>query len=466
MKHAYKLVRFGTRIWRYDWRDACYTYDTEDEILKQEVAGIQAKLEIQYEKIDKEGNIVDVLVKYNGNFTGDRDQIINQASFDGRVCKESPFNQYPAHINTKSGVLKLDYKNRSVELIGKNPDYMFNYCIAAEYDKFADGKRIDKFIEEVVGPDQKDIIYQIPALAIRDTDITLSPSKVVYWLQGPKNSGKNALMLAISTLLGRKNVTSIPLHALTEDKYVKASLEGKLLNFDDEAPVSLPVNESREIKTLTGGKIQNLNPKGVQAYDGIITALLVFAGNHFPKCYIPESDDAFWERWDVIHFRNQFKVDEKFSEKLLTPENMSGFLNNVIEKLFDMYDKGIRRISTHEQVYAEWQYSSSTVYKFVQDMMEPTNTPHHHIKSELHQQYLNWCEKHHEAKENIRFQAEDFGKEILRVCKAENTKHGQNTTYKMFRSLKPQNNQTINKIMKCVTPEPISVADDWGQYSN
>ena len=155
-----------------------------------------------------------------------------------------------------------------------------------------------------------------------------------------------------------------------------------------------------------------------------------------------------------------------FQKKLLTPENMSGFLNNVIEKLFDMYDKGIRRISTHEQVYAEWQYSSSTVYKFVQDMMEPTNTPHHHIKSELHQQYLNWCEKHHEAKENIRFQAEDFGKEILRVCKAENSKHGQNTTYKMFRSLKPQNNQTINKIMKCVTPEPISVADDWGQHLN
>ena len=227
------------------------------------------------------------------------------------------------------------------------------------------------------------------------------------------------------------------------------------------------MNESREIKSLTSGcKIQTLNPKGVQQYEGIITALLVFAGNHFPKCNIPESDDAFWGRWDIIRCRNQFKVDEKLAEKTFTPQNMSGFLNKVIEKLFDINDNGIRRVSTYEEVYKEWQCSTSSVYKFIQDTTESTNTPHQYVKKGLYQQYLNWCETHQIPDEDRESTDIKFGKEIFKVCKVKSSKSGDFTTYEMFRSPKPQNNQTTNDIMKSVPSETISIADDWGQSLN
>jgi phage/plasmid-associated DNA primase len=77
-----------------------------------------------------------------------------------------------------------------------------------------------------------------------------------------------------------------------------------------------------------------LEPKNVKPYSGVITALLVFAGNQFPKCSISKSDSAFWDRWEIITFdKEQHKVDEDFLIKLLTPDNLSGFFNRVIDKL-------------------------------------------------------------------------------------------------------------------------------------
>ena len=121
----------------------------------------------------------------------------------------------------------------------------------------------------------------------------------------------------------------------------------KSLDFEtesDELPEHLPLTESREIKSLTGGKFHTLNPKNVKPYSGIITALLVFGGNQFPKCTISKNDSVFWDRWEIINFaKKQHAVNEDFLSKLLTPQNLSGFFNRVIQKLFDINKYGIKR---------------------------------------------------------------------------------------------------------------------------
>jgi phage/plasmid-associated DNA primase len=170
----------------------------------------------------------------------------------------------------------------------------------------------------VVGPDQKGYIYQMVALAIRDTDLDLEPSKVCYFLQGPRHSGKNMILRLLYTCIGMSNTSTISLHDLAANPYVKALLEGKLINVNDEVQIAASINESREIKTLTGGKFHTLNPKKIQQYQGIITAVLVFAGNNFPRYDVPRDDEAFWGRWNIIKFRKQFPVDESFGSKIFT----------------------------------------------------------------------------------------------------------------------------------------------------
>lgn len=447
---AHNVIRCGLHTWRYDWKDAYYKFDNEDETLRQLIMQIMHEVG---------GNHT-----YNGHITSEMEQILMGASYGAdNVYTKSPFNKCKGLINAKNGVIKLDYEHRTAKLIGKKPQYMFNYCINTIYDPNADPAPIDTFIEEIVGPEQKEYIYQMAALAIRDADVELEPSKVCYFIQGPRNTGKNHLLKVLSTFLGDTNTSTIPLHELAEDKFVKSLLEGKLINVNDEVPISLAMDESREIKTLTGGKMHTLNPKRVQQYQGIITALLVFAGNHFPRCHIPKDDLAFWGRWDILHCDHVFTVNEKKGQEIFTPENMSGFFNKVIEKLFDLHDFGIkRRCASPEHTYAEWMSNSSSVYRFVQDMLVESDEINSFPSSVLHDMYLNWCRNpaNNISKERIRENPADFGRDLINECNADKGREGSDKSkvyvYRMHKKFKPALTTTTQSIVNTET-----VASTW-----
>jgi phage/plasmid-associated DNA primase len=62
-------------------------------------------------------------------------------------------------------------------------------------------------------------------------------------------------------------------------------------------------------------------------------AKLIFSANQIPKS--PEDTDAFFRRWEIINFPNQFlqNADKKIMKKLTISEELSGFLNFAINGL-------------------------------------------------------------------------------------------------------------------------------------
>src|SRR5665647_641030 len=393
IQKAFNLVKFGGRIWRYDWGKAFYTYDSDDVYIESEVAAI----------MDAVGD--GDFYKYNGNSITDTGTITHLASLKDtkKVFTDNPFNKHTGYINAKNGVLHIDYKNRKVSLIGKKPEYMFSYCIDTEFHPEIVDTEIHRVLGENLGELQRDLIYQMAAIAIRDTDPKLIPSKIAYLFIGPRNTGKNVIMQILNDFFGSAIVSRIPLNEIAENKFVKPLLEGKVINLDDELPEQMPLTESREIKSLTGGKFHTLEPKNVKPYSGVITALLVFAGNQFPKCLISKNDTAFWDRWEIITFdKQQHKVNEDFLTQLLTPDNLSGFFNRVIDKLFEIHDHKIIRKKDLGifETYNEWMYSSSTVYRFFQDMMVNSDDRMEYRKEEFFKYYNDWCEAMDIPREN------------------------------------------------------------------
>lgn len=431
IQKAFNIVRFGGRNWWYDWERAFYTYDSEDVLINQEVARIM-------EDVGKPA------YRYNGNSIADKSQIIDHASLKN-VHVDTPFNKCKNVINARNGILKLDYEKKTVKLVGKKPDYMFSYCIDTIYDPNADSSVIDKELERILGPVQKELIYQIAAIAIRDTDPDLAPSKIAYIFQGKPNTGKNTVQNLLLKFFGKRVVSHIPLHEIIENKFVKPLLEGKLLNLDDELPLALEKNESREIKSLTGGKTHTLEPKNVKPYEGIITALMIFAGNQFPKCSITKAEAAFWDRWDVLKFEHQFKVDEKFEADMFTGANLSGFFNKVIEKLFEIHDNGIKRNIPKEEIYSEWMTGSSSVYRFVSECMEDSGEFQMRYQKEiLFAQYDYYCSTKGIPKEDRCPTLASFATELYEKCGVQNIHIGSGKSggersyvFGMYRKLKP-----------------------------
>ena len=450
---AFNIVKFGGRNWWYDWGKAFYTYDSDDVYIQKEITDIM--------RAAGDGDFY----KYNGNSVTDTSTITHLAS-TVNVYTDNPFNKHTGYINAKNGVLQIDYENRKVKLIGKKPEYMFSYCIDTEFHPEKVDTEIHRVLGENLGELQRDLIYQMAAIAIRDTDPKLIPSKIAYLFIGPRNTGKNVVMQILNDFFGNAIVARIPLIEIAENKFVKPLLEGKVINLDDELPEHLPLTESREIKSLTGGKFHTLEPKNVKPYSGVITALLVFAGNQFPKCSISKNDTAFWDRWEVIIFdKEQHKVDEDFLTKLLTPDNLSGFFNRVIDKLFEIHDHKIIRKKDLGifETYNEWMYSSSSVYRFFQDMMANSDDRMEYRKEEFFRYYNEWCEATAIPRENRVATLQEFGRELSQTCHVKEGRIGtdeRHYVYRMFKRYEPGqivtclNNAKDEPEMYVVPPDP------------
>ena len=437
---VFNIVKFGGRNWRYDWQKAFYTYDQHDEKITQEVTDIIFKV--------GDGDFY----KFNGNAIQDSNNIIHLAS-TVNVYTENPFNKHSGYINTRNGVLHIDYDTRTITKMGKRPEYMFSYCINTRFDKDARDTEIHRVLVENLGELQTELIYQLAAICIRDADPSLTPSKICFLFIGPRNTGKTIVMQILSEFFGSEIVARIKLLDVSENQFVKPLLEGKLINLDDEVPATLPLKESGEIKRLTGSKFHTLNPKNQKPYPAVLTAIHVFAGNQFPKCNIQRGEDAFWDRWEIITFdKKQHKVDEGFLARLLTPENLSGFFNRVIEKLFDIHNNKIIRKKDlgYPNAYDEWMYGSNSVYRFIRDMTVPSDTPCKPSKKEFFEQYSLYCSDMDIKDVSVCETSAEFGHELKNIIDVKDVRPEEDDgervyAYKIMREYVPELRQVVLK---------------------
>ena len=137
-------------------------------------------------------------------------QIIDKAS-NKVVFTENPFNKMRGYINASNGVLEIDYENHKVTRIGKKPEFMFSYCINTDFDPTAVDTKIHEMLGENLGELQRELLYQLAAIAIRDVDTKLIPSKLAYLFIGEKNTGKNVVMQVLNDFFGNAIVSRIPL---------------------------------------------------------------------------------------------------------------------------------------------------------------------------------------------------------------------------------------------------------------
>jgi putative DNA primase/helicase len=197
------------------------------------------------------------------------------------------------------------------------------------------------------------------------------------------------LISLITKLVGSTNVTAISLQELNENRFSAAELQGKLLNMYPDLP-NKSVKTTGVFKALTGGDEITVEKKFCQPFKMRNKAVFCFSANSLPS--VDDSSFAFWRRWAIIDFPKTFKVDPSLIGKLTTPENLSGFLNIIIDKMDRIEKYGLTRSSRVEDAMGMWKKRSNSAYAFVTDMLEKSATEY--IKYDtLYNLYLNYCEE-------------------------------------------------------------------------
>ena len=287
-------------------------------------------------------------------------------------------------INLENGLYDI---NTGI-LKSHNPSVLSTARIPVSYDPDATCPNMDKFLSEIVAPDDQQVLVEWAGYAlIPDTRI----HKAVMLLGNGAN-GKSVYLNFLTCFIGEMNTSSESLHDLVNNRFSTANLYGKLLNVCPDLP-NTKIFDNSKFKNLSGGdKTTRGERKFEGAFDFGNTARMIYSANEVPQMI--KGGFATDRRWILIDFPNTFEgenVDINLIEKLTTPEELSGFLNRALPALEVLLENGkFSYTKTVQDVQRMYLINSNSVAAFADECIESgaENTP----KRVVYDEYKNWCE--------------------------------------------------------------------------
>lgn len=285
-------------------------------------------------------------------------------------------------INVKNGLLNW----RTGELGPHTPERLSTIQIPVLYDPDAKAERIELFFRDVMPHDA------IPTVEEYIGYILFPNTKYqkAMMLTGQAGSGKSVFISLLEAFVGSENVSSVPLQELTENRFKRALLEGKLLNaFADISHKA--VEDSGYFKAIVTGDTIDAERKFKPPFVFRPFAKLLFSANELPASR--DVSEGYFRRWLIIPFAYRGKKDPNLLEKLTVPHEMSGLLNIAIKGLRRLEIKGgFTENEASRKALETYRETIDSVAAYIQERITIDNKAAE-SKQEIFAAYKRWCEE-------------------------------------------------------------------------
>ena len=288
-------------------------------------------------------------------------------------------------LNPRNGL----YDIQNDKLIPHTPVFLSTIRIPVEYIPKADCPRIKQFLKEVLNPEDIPVIQEIFGYClIPDYSI-----QKAFLFVGDGANGKSTLLNIQKEFIGKDNCSSMDLQDLETKRFAKADLAGKLVNTCGDLP-SQSIRHTSTLKKLTGGDTISAEKKHKNPFTFINHARLVFSANQPPEV-MDDDSYAFWRRWIIINFPNEFtggKDDKQLLTKLTTQEELSGLLNFALDGLERLrQQQEFSYTKSVEETTEIYRRAADPVYAFLKDTCE--SDPEGWIsKDGLYESFKEYCQ--------------------------------------------------------------------------
>lgn len=311
-------------------------------------------------------------------------------------------NQHPYLMPVENGVLNIDTK----ELLPHSPKYCFFNKLPVIYDPTKKCENIIKFLSEVLKNNEDIETLQEFYGSCLLKEYRYEKSLLVV---GTGRNGKGKTLELLKYLLGADNCTEISPQTLEEDLFAMGELVNKLANISGDIN-NKALSDTGVFKSLTGRDLMTGARKFKTRVKFINYAKFIFSTNEVPITY--DLSDGFFSRWIIIDFPYRFLDPEDINEvpenereliklkdpeiinKLITPEEISGFLNWTLEGYTRL--KKTKRFTngqTIAKVKQMWIRKSSSIQAFIMDCI--TEDYEGMIsKQEFKEKYIGYCRRH------------------------------------------------------------------------
>ena len=292
------------------------------------------------------------------------------------------------YINTKSGM--LDWKTG--DLKPHKHSYYSMFQIPVEHDPKATCPNWKDALKEWVPSEKTRMFLQeyVGYCLIPDTS-----QQVALFLHGGGSNGKSTFLEVLTDLFGDENLTSIPLHRLS-DRFETSKIQHKLVNIcSDIDPTYL--EKTGILKTMIAGETMRGEHKYRESFDFRPVARLIFSANELPVSR--DKTDAWYRRLKIVKFPNTFTKDDPGFDP-----NLKQKLKKEIPGIFQWALEGLRRFKKQgyftqskamRSAKSEYQAENDSVRAFTDLKIERTgeDKPKFAIpKKKLYKQYRRYCE--------------------------------------------------------------------------
>ena len=363
MEKFYYVTRIDNKV--------MYVYNPEKGIYKpngeDQIKGEIQKILGEYSTIHRQNEVINFI-----------------RNFTYKEIEESPIHL----LALQNGLFDIFTR----ELKPFSPEYFILNALPVYYDPNADCPVVKKFVSEIVLPDDVVILQKLAGYCLlKDTRFHKA-----FMLTGEGANGKSTFLELLRSMLGKENVSTVPLHEFERSRFATATLYGKMANiYPDLSDIAL--KKTGVFKTLTGGDTIMAENKYQNIFFFIPYAKLVFSANKVPETL--DDTTAFFRRWVIINFPNQFlpddpKTDKNILQKLTTKEELPGFFNWALEGLTMLLeDNGFQMTKTVEETREQYIRASSPVKAFAMDCIEQ-KAGEVISKDKVYEAFINYCRKH------------------------------------------------------------------------
>ena len=231
-------------------------------------------------------------------------------------------------LNLKNGLFDID----TYELKSHTPDVFSINQLNVNYDANARCDLWFKSLGEIFENDAERIglLQEYFGYCLtRETDY-----EKALFLNGEGANGKTVILYVLEQLLGKENISSVPLEKFNDFHYL-ARLSGSLANISIETNAKSEVYDNTFKAVVTGDTI-SADAKYGQPFEFKPFCKLVFSTNNMPR--VDDKTEGFYRRLLIIRFERQFSKEER------DPKLKYKIVKGELDGVFIWALEGLRRL--------------------------------------------------------------------------------------------------------------------------
>lgn len=279
---------------------------------------------------------------------------------------------------------------KSGTLLAHSVDHRLTNKVDITFDVMAKCPLWMKTLDEIFEPDEdkKDKIQllqeYIGYCLIPDTSIHR-----FLWMVGGGGNGKSLILDIITALIGKVNISYAQIERLQE-KFVRAELQGKLVNISSEMSAQATIADGY-LKQITAGDVIEAERKNERPFSFKPYSRLIGATNVLPR--LLDHSDGFFRRALILCFNRQFTEENQDTQrKAKLMSELPGILNWAVLGLQNLLKRTRFVIPESSKMEVEkYRVHSDPVRQFSDEFLSATENNIHMVKSGyLYDQYKAW----------------------------------------------------------------------------